>query len=69
VNTYTKIQEYVVRRYSWTPSTCWIADAKEKCGLKVPPAWNRASKQRKNPCPPDKFPAIREAFKYFGMIK
>lgn len=32
-------------------------------------AWNRAGEERKNPCPPDKLPAIRDAFEYFEMLK
>lgn len=69
MSTYIKIQTYVANKYGWIPQTCWIADAKEKCGLKVSPAPNREGKERMNPCPPDKLVAIREAFEFFGMIK
>ncbi len=65
---YAKIQEYVKGKYGFTPKTCWIADAKEKCGLEVKRACNRAEKQRKNPCPESKFPAIKEALEDLGML-
>lgn len=49
--------------------TCWIAHAKKKCGLPVRIAPNRIDpNKRVKPCPEDKFPAIREALKHFGMI-
>jgi hypothetical protein len=67
--TYAKIQEYVKSKYGFSPKTCWIADAKELCGLEVKKAWNREGKQRKNPCPKDKFPAIKEAFNFLSVRK
>jgi hypothetical protein len=69
LSTYKEIQAYVSRKYGWTPKSCWIADAKEKCGLKVAPAPNRRGKDRANPCPENKFSAIREALEHFSMIK
>jgi len=69
MSTYSKIQAYVARKYSFVPSTCWKAHAKELSGLPVKKAWNRAGEERKNPCPPDKLPAIRDAFEYFEMLK
>jgi hypothetical protein len=66
--TYIKIQEYVKIKYGFSPKTCWIADAKELCGLTVRKAWNRKGKQRKNPCPKDKFAAIKEALNHFELL-
>lgn len=60
MKTYKEIQEYVKKKYGFTPKTCWIADVKEKCGISVRKAWNRKGK-RKHPCPKSKFQAIREA--------
>jgi hypothetical protein len=69
MGTYLEIQTYVANKYGWKPKTCWIAHAKELGGLEVPPAPNRKGKERMNPCPPDKLPAIREALEHFGMVK
>lgn len=66
--TYLKIQEYVKRKYGFVPKTCWIADAKELCGLPIRKAWNRKGKQKKYPCPKDKLTAIKKALNYFGLL-
>ena len=67
--TYPDIQAYVVKKYGWKPETCWIADAKRKCGIPVKDAPNRKGKESVKPCPDSKLPAIQEAFRHFGMIK
>ena len=68
--TYEEIQDYVKSRYGFVPKTCWIAHMKELCGIPVKQAPNRFSITRREvPCPPDKMEAIRNAFRYFGMIK
>lgn len=51
VATYEQIQDYVRRKYSYVPETCWIAHCKEICGLKVRDAPNRISNARTNPYP------------------
>jgi len=67
--TYREIQNYIKQKYGFVPETCWIAHAKEKCGIPIRPAPNRIYvDKRVRPCPEDKFPAIREALKHFGMI-
>jgi len=66
--TYKQIQSWVRQRYGFLPETCWIADCKEKNGLEVRRAPNRAGAGRMVPCPDDKREAIEEAFRYFGMI-
>ena len=67
--TYKQIQNYVRNNYGFSPKTCWIAHMKELCGLPVAVSHNRYSmKNRTNPCPPEKQPAIRKAFQYFGML-
>lgn len=68
IATYKQIQAYVEEQYGFIPKTCWIADAKEKAGLKVRRAWNRASDERKNPCPPQKLNALMNAFRHYKMI-
>ena len=66
--TYEQIRTFVKEKYDFVPKSCWIADAKEKAGLKVRRAWNRASDERKNPCPPQKLDALLDAFRYFKII-
>lgn len=67
--TYPDIQHYVMKKYGFVPTTCWIAHAKELCGIPVRKASNRIDPEiRIDPCPEDKLPAIRDAFKFFGMI-
>jgi hypothetical protein len=67
--TYKQIQKWVKDRYGFTIKTCWIAHAKEICGLetRIAPSRNNAS-SRLNPCPDDKFSDIRKAFDYFDMV-
>jgi len=67
--TYPDIQLYVMKKYGFVPMTCWIAHAKELCGIPVRKASNRIDPSKRiDPCPESKLPAIRDAFKYFGMI-
>lgn len=67
--TYKEIQGYVKETYGFLPKTCWIAHMKELCGIPVKNASNRISpSHREKPCPPEKMPYIKEAFRYFGMI-
>lgn len=67
--TYREIQTFVKTKHGFVPKTCWIAHAKEVCGIPVKIAPNRSdSNERVNPCPDDKLPALREVFKYFGII-
>jgi len=65
--TYTKIQKYVREKHGFAVKSCWIAHAKELCGLPLRKAWNRG-KQRKYPCPDEKFKNIKEAFIFFGLL-
>lgn len=70
LTTYSEIQEWVRRKYGFTPKTCWIAHAKELCGLPVRRASNRQSRvSRKHPCPEDKLPSLKTAFRHFGMLR
>lgn len=65
--TYLEIQNFVKNRYGYTPKTCWIAHAKEICGLPVRRTHNRMGK-RVYPCPDNKLESIQSAFRHFGMI-
>jgi hypothetical protein len=66
--TYFQIQLYVTQKYGWTPETCWISDAKKKCGLPVKDTPNRKGEEPVKPHPEDKLPAIKEAFEHFGIL-
>ena len=66
--TYNEIQAYVKAQHGFVPKTCWIAHVKEIAGLEVEPAWNRRSKKRQVPCPPDKVKPITAALRHFKMI-
>ena len=67
---YRKIQGYVREHYGYTPKSCWIAHAKELCGLRPKPAPNRRNlDSRVNPCPANKLEHIKAAFAHFGMIE
>lgn len=67
MTTYDKIQEYVQRKYHRTVKSCWIAHAKEICGLEVKKS-SRRKGRRLVPCPENKLPFIKDAFKHFKMI-
>jgi hypothetical protein len=65
--TYKQIAAYVKNKYGYTIKTCWIADVKRKLGYPVGHCYNRNNGAPiKNPCPDDKFNAIKEAI---GTLK
>ena len=51
-------------------SNLYISQIKRKCGIEVGKNYNlpKSEGSRQPQCPPAKEKAIREAFKYFGMI-
>ena len=51
-------------------SNLYISQIKRKCGIEVGKNYNlpKSEDSRQPQCPPEKEKAIREAFKYFGMI-
>lgn len=68
--TYKNIQKKVKEIYGFVPKTCWIADVKSMCGLKVRVAPNRIDvRQRKYPCPTDKIEKIKEVLQQLGIIE
>ena len=68
--TYPQIKEYVLEHTGLKVSNLYISQIKRKCGIGVGKNYNLPkSEDSKQPqCPPEKEKAIREAFKYFGMI-
>ena len=65
--TYTEIQNYVKKKHGKVVKTCWIAHAKEICGLEPKKSHRRFGK-RVYPCPDNKLLWIKDAFKNFNMI-
>ncbi len=66
---YKQIQAYIKEKHGLTVKSCWIAHMKEICGLPVKVSPRRYDVNvRQVPCPEDKQPIIREAFKHFRMI-
>ena len=68
--TYTQIKNYVLEHSGLKVSNLYISQIKRKCGIEVGKNYNlpKSEDSRQPQCPPEKEKAIREAFKYFGMI-
>jgi 23S rRNA (uracil1939-C5)-methyltransferase len=68
--TYPQIKEYVLEHTGLKVSSLYISQVKRKCGIEVGKNYNQPKSEgsRQPQCPPEKEEAIREAFKYFGMI-
>ena len=64
--TYKEIQAYIKDKQGFSVKTCWIADAKNKCGLNPRMAPNRHDpNSRVHPCPDTKLDAIKEQILFF----
>ena len=68
--TYTQIKDYVLEHSGLKVSNLYISQIKRKCGIGVGKNYNlpKSEDSRQSQCPPEKEKAIREAFKYFGII-
>ncbi|EFA90047.1 23S rRNA (uracil(1939)-C(5))-methyltransferase RlmD [Peptoniphilus lacrimalis] len=68
--TYKQIQNYVFKKFGFKVSNLYIAQVKEKCGIKERENYNKPKKEDlKQPiCPIEKEEAIKDAFRYFQMI-
>ena len=68
--TYPQIKEYVLEHTGLKVSNLYISQIKRKCGIEVGKNYNlpKSEDSRQPQCPQEKEKAIREAFKYFGMI-
>ena len=68
--TYAQIKDYVLEHSGLKVSNLYISQIKRKCGIGVGKNYNlpKSEDSRQPMCPPEKEKAIREAFKYFGMI-
>lgn len=68
--TYAQIKEHVQEQTGLKVSNLYISQIKRKCGIEVGKNYNLSKFEgsRQPQCPLEKEKAIREAFKYFGMI-
>ena len=68
--TYPQIKEYVLEHTGLKVSNLYISQIKRTCGIGVGKNYNlpKSEDSRQPQCPQEKEKAIREAFKYFGMI-
>ena len=67
---YPEIKAYVEEHYGFKVSSLYIAQIKEKYGIKERENYNKPKKldSKQAICTPEKEAAIVEAFKFFGMI-
>ena len=67
--TYSEIKNWILEQYGLKVSSLYVAQIKDKCGIKGYEAYNHGKGEHHVPnCPPEKEDAIRAAFKHFNMI-
>ena len=68
--TYKEIQNYVLEKFGFKVSNLYIAQVKEKCGIKERGNYNKSKNfDSKQPvCPIEKEESIKDAFRHFQMI-
>lgn len=68
--TYKQIQNYVLEKFGFKVSNLYIAQVKEKCGIKERGNYNKSKNiDSKQPvCPIEKEESIKDAFRHFQMI-
>jgi hypothetical protein len=62
-----EIRNWVLRHHGLKIEIAWIADCKLECGIQ-PDDLQSLQQVRFSPCPPEKRPAIKQAFRHFGML-
>ena len=62
-----EIRNWILRRHGLKVETGWIADCKQECGIPVGDV-RAFQPARFSSCPPEKRPAIKQAFRHFGML-
>lgn len=65
-STYRDLQSLVRGTHGRVMQSCWIADVKEKNGLRL--RGSRRSGPRVKPCPDEWHPAIEEAMRKLGWM-
>lgn len=68
--TYNEIREYVWEHHQLKVSNLYIAQVKEKCGIKKRENYNKpkSNYNRQPRCPSEKETAIRDALKFYKII-
>ena len=67
--TYKNIKQWIEEKYGFKVSTLYIAQIKDKAGLKKRKNYNPGTGEGKVPvCPPEKEEAIMDAFRHFNLI-
>ena len=67
--TYSEIKDWILNQYGLKVSSLYVAQIKNKCGIKGYEAYNHGKGEHHVPnCPPEKEDAIRAAFRHFNMI-
>ena len=62
-----EIRAWVYRQHGLKVELGWIANCKVECGIPIDNV--RAFQQSHlSPCPPEIRPAIKQAFRHFGML-
>ena len=68
--TYSKIKEYVKKKYGVNVHTSYIAQVKRMCGLDMGENYNKSKKE--NPevkqCPQEKVEYIKDALRYYKLM-
>lgn len=68
--TYGDIKAYVLEKFGLKVSSLYIAQTKDKCGIKERDNYNIGEgKSKELICPPEKEKAIMDAFRHFGMLR
>ena len=67
--TYGNIKKWIEANYGFKVSTPYIAQTKDKVGIKERKNYNvESGKGKIQICPPDKEEAIMDAFRHFNLI-
>ena len=68
--TYGDIKAYVLEKFGLKVSSLYIAQTKDKCGIKERENYYIGEgKSKELICPPEKEQAIMDAFRHFGMLR
>lgn len=68
--TYSKIKEYVKKKYGVNVHTSYIAQVKRMCGLDMGENYNKSKKEipEVKQCPQEKVEYIKDALRHFELI-
>ena len=69
--TYQNIKDYVLDKYEVNVHTRYIAEVKRMCGFDMGENYNKSKKEEPEVkhCPQEKVEYIKDALRYYGVIK